>query len=86
MNDHIAIIYQTRHKLAAIGEVINNQHLAALMICSLPPIYDGLITVLEVRDEHELNSVFVRSKLVDEFSKRMENCCESETCHTTLKA
>lgn len=24
MNDHIAIIYQTRDKLAAIGEVIND--------------------------------------------------------------
>lgn len=38
--DHITKIYQTHDKLKAIGENIKEQHLTALLLCSLPPRYD----------------------------------------------
>ena len=86
VNEHINKIYEIRDKLTAIGETINDQHLSALMLCSLPPSYDTLITALEARPELELTPAFIRSKLLDEFSKRVENTNDQgETAYKARK-
>ena len=69
MINHIANIYQTRDKLISIGEEINDKHLAALLLCSLPGSYDTLITALESRNEEELTPEFIKSELIDEYTK-----------------
>ena len=70
--DHIANIYQTRDKLISSGEEINDKHLSALFLCSLPGSYDTLISALESRNEEELTPEFIKSKLIDEYTKRTE--------------
>lgn len=61
MNERVTKIYHTRDKLTFIGEVIHGQNLAPLMLCSLLPSCDGLITVLEAWKERELGATFIRS-------------------------
>ena len=40
MQQHITKILELVDKLSAIGERINDSHISALFLCSLPPSYD----------------------------------------------
>lgn len=45
----ITYILEVKDKLSAIGQIINDSHISALLLCSLPPSYNTLIIVLEAR-------------------------------------
>ena len=70
---HITKMLELIDKLRSIGEDINDSHISALMLCSLPKSYDNLITALEARPENELTSEFIRNKLIDEYNRRKDS-------------
>ena len=73
LNVHITKLLELIDKLKSIGENIDDSHVSALLLCSLPKSYDGLITALEARPENELNSEFIRNKLIDEYNRRQDS-------------
>ncbi|GBM24105.1 hypothetical protein AVEN_38297-1 [Araneus ventricosus] len=54
MNEHIAQMLELIDKLKAVGEEIKDDHIAALLLVSVPKSYDTLITALEARPENEV--------------------------------
>ena len=72
MINHIIKIYLTCDKLTLISEEIKEKHLSDLLLCSLPGSYDTLITALEGRNEDELTLEFIKSKLIDEYTKHTD--------------
>lgn len=73
MINHIVKILETVDKLRASVEEIKDSHLSALLLCSLSPSYDTLITALEARPENKLTSEFIKDKFTDGIQKRQEN-------------
>lgn len=71
--NHITKIMEIVDKLGAIGEVIRDNHISALLLCSLSQSYDTLITALESRQEDELTPSFIKSKLIDEYNRKYDN-------------
>ncbi|GBN42341.1 Retrovirus-related Pol polyprotein from transposon TNT 1-94 [Araneus ventricosus] len=51
MNEHIAQTLELIDKLKTVGEEIKDDHIAALLLVSVPKSYDTLITALEARPE-----------------------------------
>lgn len=73
MQEHLTNILQLIDKLAVIGERISDSHISAIMLCSLSRSYNVLITALESRPEIDLTSDFLRKKLIDKYTRRIEN-------------
>lgn len=70
MELHINLMMELVDKLSAMGEVLNNQLIVAMLLSSLPDSYGTLITALESRDEKELTMELVKAKLLDEYGRR----------------
>ena len=70
LNKPIINILELVDKLKSIDENINDAHISAILLCSLPPLYDNLKISLESRPEQELNPKFIRSRLIDEYTRR----------------
>jgi hypothetical protein len=69
---HINHMMDLVEKLKAIGENIPDQHIAALLLVSIPESYNNLITALEARDESVITTDLVKAKLADEYNRRLE--------------
>lgn len=52
--NHTTKILELIDKLLAIGKVISESYISALLLCSLPSPYDTLITTLMARNEAKL--------------------------------
>ncbi|GBN62538.1 hypothetical protein AVEN_43235-1 [Araneus ventricosus] len=72
MNGHIAQMLELIDKLKAVGEEIKNDHIAALLLVSIPKSCDTLKTALEARPENELTPELIKNKLTDEYNRRKE--------------
>ncbi|GBN42759.1 hypothetical protein AVEN_131529-1 [Araneus ventricosus] len=72
MNEHIAQMLELIDKLKAVGEEIKDDHIAALLLVSVPMSYDTLITALEARPENQLTPELIENKLTDEYNRRKE--------------
>lgn len=82
---NITKIMEIVDKLAAIGEVIRDNHISALLLCSLPISYDTLITAFEASKEVELSPSFIQSKLIDEYNRRYDKAESSENTARAFK-
>ena len=85
MQEHIKDVMQLSEKLTSIGEPIKETHLGAILLCSLPPSYDVLVTSLESKNEDELSFDYIQSKLIDEYLRRNENKLNSPPNTQALK-
>lgn len=88
MISHITHMIDLVEKLKAIGENIPEQHVAALLLVSIPESYNNLITAIEARDETSITSDLVKTKLIDEYNRRIEQQSErsSNTIPTAYKS
>lgn len=57
------------HKLRAIGKNINNSHLSARLLCSVPISNNNLITALEARPERELTLDYIKTKVINKLNR-----------------
>lgn len=72
-------------KLSAIRENINKSHISVQFLCLLSPSYETLVTALEARLEFERTVSFIRSKLSNECTRRIENSENWENSTEALK-
>lgn len=87
MAQHINSMSSLFHRCMDLGDNLPEPYQVAILLSSLPPSYDSLVTALEVRPEGELTLGTVKSKLLDESTRRKElnNSNESSNDTTVLK-
>lgn len=71
MEAHITFMQETINKLTALGFDLTDTVQAALYLASLPDSYDSLVTTIEGKDMKDISCAFVKSKLMDEYRKRV---------------
>lgn len=73
MENFVQTVTELFQKLMAYGAEIKIEFLmAGVLLGSLPSSYDSLTTALEARNESELTSSLVRSKIVEEYRRRTD--------------
>lgn len=72
MMEHINAIRTLAHQLDAVGHKLSEKFLVVILLNSLPPSYDNLVTSLESRPANELTMDIVTARLVHEEMKRGE--------------
>ncbi len=60
-------------QLADLGMDLEEVFRVVIILASLPDNYDTLVTALEARDEKDLTLSYVKSKLLDESSKNLQD-------------
>lgn len=79
MESHMSQMMDYIEKLKGIGEeLFNYKWIIAFLLNSLPVEYDTLITALETRKDDELTLDLVKSKLIDEWSRKRNNLDNKE--------
>ena len=73
MDQHICEFNDIIDKLATLGETLKDKLQAAMLLVSLPSSYNYLVTALENRPEAEFTSELVKTKLREEFRKRVDS-------------
>jgi len=72
MEIHINLMLNIVDELAALGEVLKDKLIIAMLLSSLPESYSTLVTALETRAEDELTLQLVKGKLIDESKRRKD--------------
>uniref|UniRef100_A0A5S6PZB4 DUF4219 domain-containing protein n=1 Tax=Trichuris muris TaxID=70415 RepID=A0A5S6PZB4_TRIMR len=72
MQTHINSMLEVVELLKGAGTEISTGELVAVLLCSLPESYSGLVTALEGRDEADLSIKYVTGKMLDEYQRRTE--------------
>lgn len=73
MADHIANMKILFEKLEAVGETFSERWVIAMLLSSLPPSYDTLVTALEARKIEELTVHVVENNLLEEYQRQSKN-------------
>uniref|UniRef100_A0A4Y0BLU3 Retrovirus-related Pol polyprotein from transposon TNT 1-94 n=1 Tax=Anopheles funestus TaxID=62324 RepID=A0A4Y0BLU3_ANOFN len=79
MEEHVRKFSELLQRIAGSSEPIPKKWQVAMLLCSLPPSYDPLVTALEQKPLDELSLEFVKSKLLGEFEKRKERVAASSS-------
>lgn len=58
--------------LDAAGTTLDKDTKICMLLRSLPPSYDGLVTTLDSRSDDDISLDVVKSKLVDEYNRQLE--------------
>jgi len=86
MEAHINRTLNMVDELAALGEVLKEKLIIAMLLASLPESYSTLVTALETRAEDELTLQLVKGKLIDEDRRRKDmRGYENKSEDTALK-
>ena len=85
MQEHINYVLELSEKLNNIGESIKESHLGAILLCSLPANYEVLVTSLESKTEKELTLNYIKSKLIDEYERRISKQTSTSNHTQALK-
>lgn len=72
MSEHLVQVSQLVHRLASMGEALQEHLVVAILLSSLPESYNPLVTALEGRPEEDLKLDYVKGKLLDEWRRRCE--------------
>lgn len=71
MLNHITNILEIIDKLSGMEENVSISRISSILLCCLPASYNTL--ALEAQPEDKLTSDFIKNKLTDKYSKRLEN-------------
>lgn len=72
MEAHINHMLNAVDELAALGEVLKDKLIIAMLLSSLPDSYSTRVTALETRSEDELTLQLVKGKFIDEDNRRKD--------------
>lgn len=86
MEEHINTYLDLVDQLAALGEVLKDKMIIAMLLCSLPESYNTLIVALETRAEDDLTVELVKSKLIDEAHRRRNTKSVTDDVDKALKS
>ena len=67
---HIKKIRSIQEHLQAIDDPIEDKDLVIILLSSLPPEYDYLVTALETIDNTKLTWDYVRDRIINEYEKK----------------
>lgn len=70
MNDHILEFDKTVRELKSIGAKMEDLDIVCNLLLTLPRSYDTIVTALETMKPEALTLEFVKSRLLDEYTKR----------------
>lgn len=73
VEDHIIQVLTLFNKLNALGEELKDKFKATLLFTSLPESYNSLITSLGDQKNENFTLDAVKSRVIDEYSRRKEN-------------
>lgn len=85
MAEHLMEVAELVQRLVALGEGLAEHLIVAIILSSLPPSYDALITALESRPVEELKQDYVKGKLLDEWKRKYESSGEDMESGKALK-
>ena len=85
MIDHVNNIRTIADQLEALGDLIEEKYLVMILLSSLPPEYNNLLTTLETLKEDNLSWDYVCDRVLTE-SERRTNAVDSRTPHDALLA
>lgn len=72
-------------KLNDFGDNLTESGTVAIVLSSLPPSYDTLITALEARPEGDLTMSYIQTKLISEYTRRKGDSPEMNDSDSILK-
>lgn len=73
MSGHFLVFDKTVRELKSIGATMENLDIVCHLLLSMPPSYENLVIALETLDPNKLTINFVKSRLLDEFTKRKQS-------------
>lgn len=69
---HLRVFDDLFDRLEAAGMKLDKDIKVCMLLRSLPPSYDGLVTALDSRSDDDISLDVVKSRLVDEFNRHLE--------------
>lgn len=72
LEQHLFEVDDLFDRLDAAGTTLDADTKICLLLRSLPPSFDGLVTALDSRSQDDITLEVVKSKLMDEFQRRLE--------------
>lgn len=85
MTDHLAAIAMLVNRLKGIGVNVEDYDIIAVILSSLPPSYNPVITALECRGDDKLTVEMVKGQLFDEWRRRNDNECDNMLPEKVMK-
>src|ERR1700744_773320 len=73
ITNHFLHFDKTGRELKTIGATLEEMDIICHLLLSLPTSYDNLVTALETLEPEKLSIDFVKSRLLDEFTKRKQS-------------
>lgn len=73
MSDHFLVFDKTVRELKSIGATLENLDIVCHLLLSMPSSYENLVIALETLDPEKLSITFVKSRLLDEYTKRKQS-------------
>lgn len=86
MNSHFMVFDRFIRDLKSAGAKIYEIDIVCHLLLTMPKGFDNLVTALETMDHDKLNVEFVKSRLLDEFSKRKPGSSLKNNCATAMNA
>lgn len=79
VESHLNEMANLFQKLNDFGDNLTESWTVAIVLSSLPPSYDTLITALEARPEGDLTMSYIQTKLISEYTRRKGDSPESNS-------
>lgn len=73
MEEHLSTLINYYDELCEIDHVVDDQQFLLITMTSVGEDYDSLITALDCRKENELTFDLVKSKLLDEYERKIKS-------------
>lgn len=86
MSDHLLNFDRKVRLLKSAGSNIKDLDVVCHLLITLPKAYDNLVTAIETMDQENITLDFVKSRLLDEYSKRKSGSSNAKTNAVAMKA
>ena len=73
MSAHLLVFDKTVRELKSIGATLENLDIVCHLLLSMPPSYENLVVALETLEPEKLSITLVKSRLLDEYTKRKQS-------------
>lgn len=77
LEKHLSEIDELFDRLDAAGMELDSDTKICMLLRSLPQSFDGIVSALDTRSDDEISMEILKSKLMDEYHRRMERECVS---------
>lgn len=72
LEEHLREIDELFDRLDAAGTELDKDTKVCMLLRSLPPSFDGIVAALDSREDDDISLDIVKSKLMDEYHRRLE--------------